>query len=96
MITHIVIWKMKEENKEENMKIIKEKLESLPPIIKEIKKLEVGINCNTSDAAYDLCLLSEFETNEDLESYQVNPNHVEVSKFVRSVITDRKVIDFER
>lgn len=96
MITHIVIWKMKEENKAENMSIIKEKLESLPPLIKEIKKLEVGINYNSSDAAYDLCLLSEFETKEDLDSYQVNPYHVEVSKFVRSVIEDRKVVDFER
>ena len=29
MITHIVIWKMKEENKMENMKAIKEKFQNI-------------------------------------------------------------------
>ncbi len=95
MIKHIVIWKLKEENKEENKKIIKEKLENLVGKIDEIKFLQVGINYNKSDMAYDLCLISEFLTDEDLQSYQVNPLHVEVSKFVRSVIEDRKVIDYE-
>ncbi len=94
MVKHIVIWKLKDENKKENAAEIKKRLENLVGIVKEIKRLEVGINFNSSDAAFDLCLICEFENEDDLNSYQVNENHVKVSKFVRSVITDRKVIDF--
>lgn len=94
MVKHIVIWKLKDENKKENAAEIKRRLENLVSIVKEIKSLEVGINFKTSDAAFDLCLICEFENEDDLNSYQVNENHVKVSKFVRSVITDRKVIDF--
>ena len=94
MVKHIVIWKLKDENKKENAAEIKKRLENLVGIVKEIKSLEVGINFNSSDSAYDLCLICEFENEDDLKSYQVNENHVKVSKFVRSVITDRKVIDF--
>lgn len=94
MIRHIVIWKLKDENKKENALEIKKRLEKLKGIIKEIKNIEVGINFNNSEMAYDVCLVSEFENQEDLDLYQVNPNHVEVSKFVRNVITDRKVVDY--
>lgn len=65
MVKHVVAWKLKDEaegnNKEKNAKIIKENLERLKDVIKEIKHIEVGININTSNAAFDLVLYSEFE-----------------------------------
>ena len=94
MIKHIVCWKLKEENKEENCRKIKQMLEDLIPVIKEIKSLEVGVNFNFSENSFDLCLVSEFESAEDLEKYKVNENHVKVSKFVRSVIEDRISVDY--
>ena len=44
MIKHVVVWKLKEENKAENAKKLKEMLDALPPIISEIKSFQVGIN----------------------------------------------------
>lgn len=100
MIKHIVMWKLKEEangaTKQENATEIKRRLESLVGIIEEIKALEVGVNCNTEDAAaYDACLISEFETIEALGRYQVNPEHKKVSAFVKEVRVSRTVVDFE-
>ena len=94
MIKHVVCWKLKDENKAENCEKIKNMLEGLIPVISERESLEVGINENSSDMAFDLCLISEFKTKEDLEKYQINENHVKVSNFVRSVIKERIVVDY--
>ena len=83
MVKHIVMWKLKEEaegkTKKENAEIIKSSLEGLKNKISEIVEIEVGINWNDSDAAYDVVLYSVFNTREDLDSYQVNP-HQDVYK----------------
>lgn len=98
MVKHIVMWKLKDNaegcTKIDNAEKIKGLLENLKGKISEIKSLEVGINVNTSESAFDAVLVSEFETLEDLNSYQVNPEHKKVSAFVKSVRLDRKVVDY--
>ncbi|WP_055071400.1 Dabb family protein [Clostridium massiliamazoniense] len=94
MIKHIVMWKLKEENKENNAMKIKNDLEALKDKIAEVKVIEVGINFNESEAAYDVVLYSEFESKEDLDIYQNNKDHKEVGVFVRACTTDRKVVDY--
>ena len=100
MITHIVMWKLKDEaggkTKQENAAEIKRRLEALIGVIDEIKSLRVGININDADeAAYDACLISEFESMEALARYQVHPEHKKVSAFVKEVRTARTTVDFE-
>ncbi|WP_288477070.1 Dabb family protein [uncultured Clostridium sp.] len=95
MIKHIVAWKLKEENKKDNALKIKVALEDLKDFIPEIKHIEVGINLNNTSAAMDVVLYSEFDNMNDLNSYQVNPHHVKTSNFVKSVVTERKVVDYE-
>ena len=95
MIKHIVMWKLKEENKKENALIIKQMLESLNDIIKELRSAEVGIDIKTENDSYDAILVSSFNSVEDLHAYKIHPEHVKISNFVKSVRTDRKVIDFE-
>ena len=90
MIKHIVMWKLKDNNKEENAM-----LEGLKSEIKEIEEIEVGININKSDASMDVCLVSVFKSLEDLDIYQNHEKHVRVATFVREVSKERKVADFE-
>ncbi len=92
MLKHIVTWKMKEENKAENMAGIKSRLEALVGVIDEIKSLQVGINENGGE--YDIVLITEFESKKDLEIYDQHPAHQEVRKFVRSVVESRIAVDF--
>ena len=98
MIKHIVMWKLKEEaeghSKEENAKLIKNMLEGIKDKIKEIVKIEVGIDFNKSEQAYDIVLYSEFNCKEDLDSYQINPKHVEVASYVKKVTNSRIVADY--
>ncbi len=63
--------------------------------INEIKHIEVGINFADEDRAYDLSLISDFESKEGLQSYAVNPLHVEVIKYLKSKKTITKIVDYE-
>jgi hypothetical protein len=98
MIKHIVMFKFNEfaegRNKQENIQLLKDYLEALPSMIGEIKFFEVGINFAQIPVAYDLVLLSEFITKEDLYSYQKHPEHVKVAGFVGKVCMNRIVVDY--
>lgn len=95
MIKHIVMWKLKEESKAENASKIKCMLEDLVGKVPTLCSAEVGVDLAVDKDSYDAILVSTFESVEDLKAYQVHPLHVEVSKFVASVRTDRKTVDFE-
>ncbi|WP_434295806.1 Dabb family protein [Clostridium botulinum] len=99
MIKHIVMWKLKEfaegKYKLENANIIKINLEDLKHRIDEVKLIEVGVNINNSQQAYDVVLYSEFENLEDLNLYQNHPDHVKVGEFINKVKEDRIVTDYE-
>ncbi|HDK7159310.1 TPA: Dabb family protein [Clostridium botulinum] len=99
MIKHIVMWRLKKfaegKSKLENANIIKINLEDLKHRIDEVKLIEVGVNINNSQQAYDVVLYSEFENLEDLNSYQNYPDHVKVGEFINKVKEDRIVTDYE-
>lgn len=93
MIKHIVMWKI--QDKEKNAPEIKARLEGLMGKIDGLLKIEVGINTNPSDMAYDVALYSEFESQSALDGYQSNPIHLNEAAFVRSVAVSRCVADYE-
>ena len=95
MVKHIVMWTLKEENKEENANEMKKRLEALKDKIDFLRFIEVGINFNDTEAAYDIVLVTDFDTKDDLNAYQVHPDHKEVGVFVRSVVEKRAVVDYE-
>ena len=99
MITHIVMWNFAEsaggKTKQENIKTAESMLLALPGKIDGIIDFAFGKNFNGSDAAFDACLYSVFESREALEAYQTHPEHVKVSDFITSVRTSRAVCDYE-
>ncbi|MDW7679196.1 MAG: Dabb family protein [bacterium] len=99
MVKHIVMWKLWETaagySREENARRIKQNLEGMKSHIPQIKFLEVGINFNSSAAAFDVALYSEFNDREDLQIYQQHPQHVKFKEMIQSLRSDRVVIDYE-
>jgi len=98
MLKHIVMWQFKDEaegkTKAENLLHVKKLLESLPGRIPFIRKLEVGMNEYPSSMAFDMVLVTEFDSKEDLDLYAVHPEHVKVSEFVGKVRSARGVVDY--
>ena len=99
MIRHVVMWKLKDDaegrSKAENMEYIREQLYALRPVIKEIKRMEIGFDVSGTDMSMDLLLLTEFDSVEALNVYAKHPAHVQVSNYVCKVILTRVVLDCE-
>lgn len=94
MIKHIVMWKFKE-GERENMLLFRERLLALKGQIPEIRAMEVGVNVNPSKRSYDAVLVSEFDSLEALRSYSVNPLHVAVAEFCKTIRTGSVSVDYE-
>jgi hypothetical protein len=95
MVEHIVMWRMKDENKAENTAEMISKLRSLKDKVWVIRALRAGTDFNGGDNAYDVGLSVTLNSRADLEIYQKHPEHQRVGEFVRSVTTERAVVDFE-
>jgi len=96
MIKHIVMWKLKDENKIKNAALLKKKLLALKDQIKEIKEIEVGINSQeASSENYDVVLVSEFLSMEELNKYTVHPTHQDLVKYVKTIRDIRTAVDYE-
>ena len=95
MVVHIVMFKFKEENKEENILKTKKLLEALVEKIEDLKSLEVGIDFNQSQRAFDLSLYSTFNSKDALNTYATHPAHLEVVAFIKEVTLESKVVDYE-
>jgi len=98
MLKHIVMWQFKDEaegkTKTENCLHVKKMLEALPAVIPFIRKLEVGMNEYPSSMAFDMVLVTEFDSKADLDLYAVHPEHVKVSEYVGKVRSSRGVVDY--
>lgn len=95
MIRHICMFKFKDDNKNENIKLALEKVQVLKEL-PEIKRFEVVTNIKEAPASnYELSIIFDFESMDELNSYQKNPKHLEFGNFIKSVREDRACIDFE-
>lgn len=97
MVTHIVTWKFKEELSAEEKKAAAEKikkgLEGLVGIVPGLltAKVETGL---LDSSTGDFALFTTLESEEALNAYAVNPDHLKVASFVRSVVCSRAAIDY--
>ena len=96
MIRHIVMWKYKAELSMEDRAELFDKLskaaENMNGNIKGLIKAELIKNVNSQEK-YDLCLYCEFETLEDINSYQEDPVHIAFKDIIVGNVFDRACID---
>lgn len=94
MFTHVVFFKLKEPNIE-NMKKAKNILEGMKGNIPQLKDIEVGMDVVRSQRSYDICLITRFDSQEEMDEYQVHPYHVnEVLKNLRPMLEGSAAVDY--
>ena len=93
MIRHIVMWKFKQQNKDENMQMFKSMLTALEDEIDEIINMSVGYDVNHSE--WDMALVLDVKSLDDLGIYKAHPKHQIVSQFCKRIRIDRCAVDFE-
>ncbi len=98
MVKHIIIWNFKEEytkeQKAEFTQKIKTELEALVGKVEGLTELKIITNPLDSSNG-DIMLDSTLTSIEALAGYQVHPDHVAAATFVRSVMGQRKCMDYE-
>ncbi|MCC6503282.1 MAG: Dabb family protein [Deltaproteobacteria bacterium] len=94
MITHVVLFKLKDSSPESIYKA-EQVLRSLEGRVPVIRSIEVGVDVLRSQRSYDICLTVKFDTLEDLEAYQSHPEHVLVADYIGSVRESVAVVDYE-
>lgn len=95
MIRHICMFTLKAEGKEQHIAEFMEQAESLRTI-GEIRRLEVVRNDpRTPVSNYDVALIADFDTVDDLDAYQKSPVHLAFGEFVYTVRKERACIDYE-
>ena len=98
MFIHIVTWKLKENaegrSKEENIRLILGKINTLPAIIPQVKSLKAGADVLHTPTSYDFGLVGEFENQADFLIYRDHPEHIKVAQLISNLTTDRVSLDF--
>lgn len=94
MLTHIVLFKLKD-NSNENIQKTKEVLLGLQGNIPFLRFIEVGTDILHSERSYDIGLYTKFDSLADMQAYQIHPVHVKVSEHMHAVREASVAIDYE-
>ncbi|SFE37777.1 Stress responsive A/B Barrel Domain [Paenibacillus algorifonticola] len=94
MITHIVLFKLKD-NSAESVETTAQVLRNMEGKIDELKSITVGLDVLHSERSYDIGLITTFESLDALAAYQVHPVHQKVIVHMTQVREASVSIDFE-
>jgi hypothetical protein len=95
MITHIVLFKLKERTDEGVAKAVA-LIMSMQGKVEMLRHLEAGADLIHSERSADVALVARFDSMEDLQAYQVHPYHAnEVAAYMRSVSSSVVAADYE-
>ena len=94
MIRHIVMFKIKDEFKEEIPELVRN-FYRMKGRIEGMLDLEAGADILHSDRSYDLALITVFESREAFDAYQTHPVHMPVKKRMHEVRSASVACDFE-
>ena len=94
MLTHIVVWKYRDDveqfAREEHVNLLRR----LRNIIPEVQSLNVGFDTLFLPRSYDTGLVATFADRAALDAYTVHPEHVKVAEFGRSISEHVASVDF--
>lgn len=69
-------------------------LEALPPHIKQIRSLSVGVNSLDLPGNWDLLLTVDVADESALDEYRDHPEHVKVMQLIAQTVAERCAVDF--
>lgn len=97
MIRHIVMWNVRADTAEErqhNIKRIRDGFEGLRGSIPGLLHLEIGVDVSRIDYACDVVLFSNFDSHAALRDYAIHPEHLRVRDALAGVRTERYQVDY--
>lgn len=95
MLTHVVVWKYREEIEPEVRAEHVRLLQALAPVIKEIESLAVGSDVLGLPRSFHTGLVAVFRDRAALDAYTIHPEHIKVAAFGKTISEQVASVDFE-
>ena len=99
MVHQIVMWKFKNEIKEEEKADLKKAMaEHLKGLVGKVPGLETAdfVENPIPSSTHDMALVTTFQKAGDIAVYATHPDHVAVADtYVRPYVTERACLDYE-
>ena len=95
MLTHIVVWKYREDVEPEVRAEHVRLLQRLASVIEEVESLAVGADVLKLPRSFDTGLVAQFRDRAALDAYTVHPEHVLVATFGKTISEQVASVDFE-
>lgn len=98
MVKHVVLFKLgpftNADERISALQDIRHALLALKEKVDVLRHIEVGVNMNPEEQ-FDLSLITEFDSMDDLNTYATHPDHVAVSKgLIAPLKLDRACVDY--
>ena len=94
MLTHIVIWKYRDDveqfAREEHVNLLR----NLGTVIPQVESLSVGFDILHLARSYDTGLVAMFADQAALDAYNIHPEHVKIAEFGRQISAHVASVDF--
>lgn len=94
MITHVVLFKLKNPTLDE-VERLRALLMDMEGKIPTLRHIEAGVDVARSDRSYDLALLTGFDSMNDLDAYKKHPVHQQVINYIEEVKESVVCVDYE-
>ncbi|QHW34105.1 Dabb family protein [Paenibacillus rhizovicinus] len=94
MITHIVLFKLKDGSPESVAQTV-QVLKNMEGKIEELRSIEVGTDVIHSERSYHIALVTRFDSLDALNAYQVHPEHKKVIAHMSEVREASVSVDYE-
>jgi hypothetical protein len=89
------MWKFKDDVADADKLEMKRLLESLKGVVPSLIDIEIGLDIVGKEASKDMVLYTEFASMDDLAAYAGHPEHLKVVEFVKPLVCERAVVDYE-
>lgn len=92
MVSHIVLFRLKDPADLDAAVAVLRGMEGKIPTL---KGLEVGVDERPSARSSEICLVTRFDSWEDLDAYAVHPHHKTVLAHMGGVVAESRKVDWE-
>ncbi|WP_223070539.1 Dabb family protein [Paenibacillus caui] len=94
MIKHIVLFKLKD-NSPSSVERTMAVLKAMEGKVEQLVDFHIGKNIVDTPRSYDISLEATFRSLEDLQGYQVHPEHKKVIEHMTEARESQTVVDYE-
>jgi len=95
MIRHVVLFKFKTDVPQAECERYLEQVRALPDKIDFIRAFSVGTDQLHLPHSYDVAVVADFDSLDDVRAYAKHPAHVPVIEFGSTLTEHRAAVDFE-